>query len=86
MPPATTPDPDLAAVLRELRESHGRSQEAIAHDAGLTVAAFGRIERAQADPSWTSVSRIAAVLGVSLADLGREIDNRRRATRSQPHP
>ena len=80
MPPATAPDPDLAAALRALREAQGRSQEAIAHEAGITVAAFGRIERAQSDPAWTSVSKIATVLGVSLAELGREIDDRRRQT------
>jgi transcriptional regulator with XRE-family HTH domain len=40
----------LAAVLRGLRVSRGRSQEAIARDADLTVNAFGRIERGQADP------------------------------------
>jgi transcriptional regulator with XRE-family HTH domain len=79
MSPASAPDPLLAATLRALRESQGRSQEAVAHDAGLTVAAFGRIERAQADPSWTSVTRIAGVLGITLAELGREIDIQRNA-------
>jgi transcriptional regulator with XRE-family HTH domain len=79
MPPASAPDPVLAATLRALRESQGRSQEAVAHDAGLTVAAFGRIERAQADPSWTSVTKIARVLGISLTELGRELDARRRS-------
>lgn len=71
------PDTDLAAVLRDLRVSQDLSQEAVAHDAGLTVAAYGRIERGQADPSWTSVVGIADVLGVSLAELGRQFDARR---------
>src|SRR5919106_961141 len=35
MPPAKGPDPDLAHVLRELRESQGRSQESLAHAAGI---------------------------------------------------
>jgi transcriptional regulator with XRE-family HTH domain len=77
MPPAKNPDPDLAAVLREMRESRGRSQEAVAHEAGMTVGALGRIERAQADPAWSRVSDIAAALGISLADLGARIDSRR---------
>jgi transcriptional regulator with XRE-family HTH domain len=77
MPPATKPDPDLAAVLRETRESRGRSQEAVAHEAGMTVGALGRIERAQADPAWSRVSDIAAALGIPLADLGARIDSRR---------
>jgi transcriptional regulator with XRE-family HTH domain len=77
MPPASVPDPALASALRALREAQGRSQESVAHDAGLTVAAFGRIERGQADPAWTSVMKIARVLGVTVAELGREIDTRR---------
>ncbi len=79
--PAPSPDSDLAATLRALREAQGRSQEAVAHDAGLTIAAFGRIERSQADPAWTTVVRIARVLGVSLAELGREIDARHQRSR-----
>ena len=77
MPPPKVPDVDLAAVLRETRESQGRSQEAVAHEAGMTVGAIGRIERAQADPAWSRVSDIAAVLGISLAELGERIDRRR---------
>lgn len=73
------PDPHLAAVLRELRTSQDRSQETVAYEAGLTASAFGRIERGLADPSWTSVVKIADVLGVSLAELGKLFDARRRA-------
>lgn len=73
------PDDQLAALLRELRTSQDQSQEAVAHAAGLTVAAYGRIERGQANPSWTSVVGIADVLGVSLAELGRRVDERRTA-------
>jgi transcriptional regulator with XRE-family HTH domain len=69
--------PHLADVLRGLRQSKGRSQEAIAHDAELTVNAYGRIERGQADPGLTSLARIADALGVSLAELGAALDERR---------
>ena len=69
----------LADVLRELRKSRDRSQEAIAHDAQLTVNAYGRIERGQADPGLTSLARIADALGVSLAELGAALDERRKA-------
>jgi DNA-binding XRE family transcriptional regulator len=47
--------PHLADVLRELRQSRGRSQEAIAHEAELTVNAYGNIERGQADPGSPSL-------------------------------
>lgn len=72
------PDANLAAVLRDIRTSQDRSQEFVAHEAGLTAAAFGRVERAQSDPSWSTVVRVADVLGVSLAEVGKRFDERRR--------
>lgn len=77
MPPPSRPDPALAGALRALRKKDGRSQEALAHEAGLTVGALARIERAETNPTWTTVSRLAGALGVSLAQLGRAVDKRR---------
>ena len=76
MPPPAAPDPQIAAVLRALRESQGRSQESLAHDAGITVTSLARIERAQVNPTWTSVRRIVTALGVSFAEFGRALDSR----------
>jgi transcriptional regulator with XRE-family HTH domain len=78
MSPRDRADPHLAEGHARLRERDGRSQEALAHDARLTVAAMARVERAQTNPTWTTVLRIADALGVSLAQLGRAVDNRRR--------
>jgi transcriptional regulator with XRE-family HTH domain len=77
VPPPTDIDRDLADVLRELREAQGRSQETVSHEAGLTVATLARIERRQSNPTWTTVARIAGALGVSLAQLGGAVDQRR---------
>ncbi len=76
MPPAGHPDPDLAVILRALRESQGRSQEALAHAAGIAVNSLRRIEYGQSNPTWTTVRTIAAALGISLAELGQQIDAR----------
>ena len=76
MPPATGPDADLAHVLRTLRESDGRSQESLAHDAGISVNSLRRIEYGQSNPTWTTVRALAAALDISLADFGRELDAR----------
>jgi transcriptional regulator with XRE-family HTH domain len=76
MPPQSPADPALAAVLRSAREAQGRSQEALAHDAGLTVNALSRIERAQANPAWTTVLQIAEALGLSLSELAQRLENR----------
>jgi DNA-binding XRE family transcriptional regulator len=77
MPPLRSPDRDLATVFRTLRERDGRSQEALAHDAGLTVTSLARIERGQANPTWTTVLAIAAALDVSLVQLARAVERRR---------
>jgi transcriptional regulator with XRE-family HTH domain len=70
------PDPALPQVLRELRTKTGRSQEDVAHEVGLTLGSYARIERGLADPKWSTLRRIADALGVSLGDLGRAIEER----------
>jgi transcriptional regulator with XRE-family HTH domain len=45
-----------------------------------TVNAYGNIERGKADPRLTKVARIADALGVSLAELGAALDERRKAS------
>jgi DNA-binding XRE family transcriptional regulator len=62
-------DPKLAVAIRAMREERGLTQEDAAHAAGLTVGSYARIERGQADPSWTTVLRIAAALGTTAAEL-----------------
>jgi len=67
-------DPALAATVRRLRTQRGETQEDLAHRAGITVAAFARIERGHANPTWTTVVRIAAALEVTLAALGEAVE------------
>ena len=78
MSPREAADQDLAGALRALRARDGRSQEALAHDAGLTVAAMARVERGQTNPSWTTVRRIAAALDITLVQLARAVEKQRR--------
>lgn len=70
----TQPDLALAGTLRSMRVERGDTQEDLAHRAGLTVAAFARIERGHANPTWTTVRRIAVALEVSLADLAAAVE------------
>jgi transcriptional regulator with XRE-family HTH domain len=70
----TQVDAALAATLRRLRNERGETQEDLAHRAGLTVAAFARIERGHANPTWTTVTRIAGALEISLAALGEAVE------------
>ena len=62
-------DPTLAIALRRFRRESGNTQEDIAFNAGITVAALARIERGAANPHWTTVRRIAGALEISLAEL-----------------
>jgi transcriptional regulator with XRE-family HTH domain len=68
------PDLALAGALRQLRAERGHTQEDLAHRAGLTVAAFARIERGHANPTWTTVRRLAAALEISLTALGEAVE------------
>jgi transcriptional regulator with XRE-family HTH domain len=68
------PDSALASALRQLRTERGDTQEDLAHRAGLTVAAFARIERGHANPTWTTVRRLAGALEISLAALGEAVE------------
>jgi transcriptional regulator with XRE-family HTH domain len=68
------PDLALASTVRRMRLARGDTQEDLAHRAGLTVAAFARIERGHANPTWTTVMRIAVALEVSLASLAEAIE------------
>jgi transcriptional regulator with XRE-family HTH domain len=67
-------DRALAATVRRLRQERGETQEDLAHRAGLTVAAFARIERGHANPTWTTVRRIAVALEISLTALGEAVE------------
>jgi transcriptional regulator with XRE-family HTH domain len=75
MPSSAGADRNLAQVLRTLRERRGRTQESLAHDAGMSVAAYRRVERGLTNPGWQSVMSILSALDVSLHDLADELDN-----------
>jgi transcriptional regulator with XRE-family HTH domain len=68
-------DAALAATVRRLRTQRGETQEDLAHRAGITVAAFARIERGHANPTWTTVIRIAAALEITLTALGEAVEH-----------
>jgi DNA-binding XRE family transcriptional regulator len=67
------PDIDLAALLKRLREERDITQEELALDAGITVAALSRIERGLNSPGWVTVVRISKALGVSLVELTTQL-------------
>jgi transcriptional regulator with XRE-family HTH domain len=64
---------DLRALfgkrVRELRTARGFSQEELADRAGLHYTYVGGIERGERNPALVNIGRIAAALGISLAEL-----------------
>lgn len=71
MAPSDQPQPALGKAIRQLREKRGATQEAISHDAGITTATLGVIERGLSNPTWATVKAIAKALGVSMIDIAR---------------
>jgi len=73
----TTPaqiDHTLASTLSGLREQRGLTQEGLAREADITVAALARIERGQANPTWSTVRKIAAALDIGMGELGAAVE------------
>jgi transcriptional regulator with XRE-family HTH domain len=59
----------FAARLRELRRARGMTQAELARLAHVTTTYIGRLENEGAAPGIDLVARLAAALGVELADL-----------------
>lgn len=71
---AANPQPALGAAVRQLREKRGLTQEALAHEADLTVGHLSMIERGHANPSWGAARALARALNVSMTDLAKLAD------------
>jgi XRE family transcriptional regulator, regulator of sulfur utilization len=70
--PATPGKPASArfgAVIRQLRESRGWSQEHLAGLASLNRSYMGEVERAAAMPSLATAEKLARALDVALSTL-----------------
>jgi transcriptional regulator with XRE-family HTH domain len=71
---ADEPQPALGSAIRQLREGRGLTQEALAHEAGITTGTLSLIERGQSNPAWGTVSRLADALGSSMGEVGKLTD------------
>lgn len=71
MAPSDRPQPALGRAIRQLREGKGLTQEAVAHDAGITTATLGVIERGLSNPTWATLKGIAAALRVSTVEIAQ---------------
>jgi transcriptional regulator with XRE-family HTH domain len=78
MAPSDRPQPALGRAIRRLREEKGLTQEAVAHDAGITTATLGVIERGLSNPTWATVKATAKALGISMIEIARETEKNER--------
>jgi transcriptional regulator with XRE-family HTH domain len=72
--PLDRASPALARTIRRLREKAETTQEDLAHEAGITTGTLSKIERADSNPSWTTVERIAGALEISLMELAEAVE------------
>ena len=63
------PHRGLGKAVRFLREEAKVTQAALAEKAGVSASSISRIEAAEVDPTWGSVRKLAAALGVSIEFL-----------------
>jgi transcriptional regulator with XRE-family HTH domain len=59
--------------LRAAREAAGLTQEELANAIGTTQAYYSKVEGGHHDPSVRTVAKIAVGLGVTAADLMRNV-------------
>jgi len=64
----------FGAILRRNREEKGLSQEELAHNCGLDRTFISLLERGLRQPSLSTVFNVAEELGLSPADLVRQVE------------
>jgi len=71
---SSRPQPALGQAIRRVREKKGETQEAVAQQAGIAIPTLSTIEGGKGNPTWATVSDIAAALGVSMGELAKLAD------------
>jgi transcriptional regulator with XRE-family HTH domain len=71
------PQRALGKAVRELRRKSGATQETVAREAGVTIATLSQIERGEGNPTWDTVTGIAAALGVSVVELAKAAEKQK---------
>lgn len=59
----------IGSRIRQLRQERGMTLDQLAAQAGISASHLSRLERDQAEPSFTVAAAIAERIGVSLSEL-----------------
>lgn len=62
-------DPAFGRRLRELRDAAGLTQADLGEKAGMLPGVIARLERAEREPGWGTVLKLAQALGVSTDEF-----------------
>lgn len=71
---------DLGIRLKKMRKRQGLTLKQVSNISGLSTGLLSLIERGQANPSLSSMSRFSAALGSSLGELFNSEENESRRT------
>ena len=71
-----TPTEAFGEVLKELRESKGLTQEALALDAGTERSHISALERAEKGPSLGTILRLAQALELPAGDIVSRVEQK----------
>ena len=68
------PKEAFGLTLKRLRTARGSSQEALAHEAGLSLTSLARIETGRQEVRFGTILRLASALGLSAQKLVAEAE------------
>ena len=59
----------MRILLKEIREAQFMTQRELAEKSGVGVATIARVEKSKHQPTFRTIKRLAAALGVDPSDL-----------------
>jgi transcriptional regulator with XRE-family HTH domain len=64
-----TPHEALGEAIWRVRDELGLGQDDVAEKADLAISQLSRLEHGQINPSWGTIRRVAAALGLPMSEL-----------------
>jgi len=68
------PQPALGRVVRQLRKERDLKQYEVAQAADVDPSVISHLELGHSNPAWGTMKRVAAALGVTIAEIAARAD------------